>query len=165
MIALPLNTPNFTIDVILQYFTHSNSIIWVPWPTNIWYKAHISNINNLTPLTRSCFTSRSLWINKTHWGIHCIISQPWVVVEGNSGQNITFCILNLGHDRRMVYPPSSSKYSKRIFYNSSGTWQSVVKYSFCFRKLIRIGPHKSAFEGKYFISHMIVRQGIEWTTF
>ena len=61
MIPLPLNTPSFTVLLILQCFTHSNSIIWVPWPTDIWYGAHTSNIiNNSMPLTRSYFTTRSL---------------------------------------------------------------------------------------------------------
>ena len=40
MIPLQFNAPSFTIHLTLHSFTHSNSIIWVQWLTNIWYRGH-----------------------------------------------------------------------------------------------------------------------------
>ena len=122
MNPFPLNTPNFTINVMLHRFTHRNSIIWVHDPrtfgmglipaTSSTIRRHsLGRISPLAPFEVCESTKPSGVYTVFLYTLYklCIFS-PKVVVEGNSGQNITFCIFNWSDNRRMVYPPSSSKY-------------------------------------------------------
>lgn len=54
IIQLSFDTFSFTINVIRQGFLHQNSIVWVPWPTNNYYKDDTSYIINTS--RQSCIS-------------------------------------------------------------------------------------------------------------